>query len=445
VHASRNLGLATVTLVALTATAACTGSSNTPATVPTTVAPTEKVTITFWHGWSQPNEVKAIADNIASFEKLHPNITVKTVPNVADDKILQGIRGGNGPDVVSSFTTDNVGMFCNGALMDLNPLLKSSGLDKDKVFLKPMVEYTQYKGKQCTLPLLGDSYGLYYNKDMFAAAGISSPPRTWSEFKTDAMRLTHQKGATYSQLGFNPTFHGYENAIAHWVSQYQPTYFKPDGTANISGDPNFADFLLMQKGLVDALGGFQRLERYRATFGEEFSPQNAFEAGKVAMQIDGEWRTVSIADDGVKLNYGVAPLPVPDDAADTYGLGYVSGTVIGIPANSQHAAAAWEFTKYLTTNTQALVTFANAIHNVPSTYDSLKSPNLTKDANFAPFLDIAQHPQSNTTPASPNGGEYQVILQDFTYKWESGKVPNLEAGLKAVDTQIDKANAQAKG
>jgi multiple sugar transport system substrate-binding protein len=163
------------------------------------------------------------------------------------------------------------------------------------------------------------------------------------------------------------------------------------------------------------------------------------------MQIDGEWRTVSIADDGVKLNYGVAPLPVPDDAADTYGLGYVSGTVIGIPANSKHAAAAWEFTKYLTTDTQALVTFANAIHNVPSTYDSLKSPNLTKDANFAPFLDIAQHPESNTTPASPNGGEYQVILQDFTYKWESGRVPNLEAGLKAVDTQIDKANAQAKG
>ena len=99
-HASRNLGLATLTLVALTATAACTGSGNTPTTVPTTVAPTEKATITFWHGWSQPNEVKAIADNIAAFEKLHPNITVKTVPNVADDKILQGIRGGNGPDVL---------------------------------------------------------------------------------------------------------------------------------------------------------------------------------------------------------------------------------------------------------------------------------------------------------------------------------------------------------
>jgi multiple sugar transport system substrate-binding protein len=445
VHASRNLGLATLTLVALTATAACTGSGNTPTTVPTTGAPTEKATITFWHGWSQPNEVKAIADNIAAFEKLHPNITVKTVPNVADDKILQGIRGGNGPDVVSSFTTDNVGMFCNGALMDLNPLLKNSGIDKDKVFLKPMVEYTQYKGKQCTLPLLGDSYGLYYNTDMFAAAGITSPPKTWSEFQADAVKMTKEKGSTYSQLGFNPTFHGYENAIAHWVSQYQPTYFKADGSANISGDPKFAQFLEMQRGLVNALGGFSRLEKYRSTFGEEFSPQNAFEAGKVAMQIDGEWRTVSIRDDGVKIKWAVAPLPVPDDQADTYGLGYVSGTVIGIPANTQHAAAAWEFTKYLTTNTEALVTFANAIHNVPSTHEAMSSADLDKDANFVPFLDIAQNPLSNTTPASPNGGQYQVILQDFTYKWESGKVPDLQAGLRDVDSQIDKANAQAKG
>ena len=34
-------------------------------------------------------------------------------------------------------------------------------------------DYTQYEGNQCALPLLSDAYGLYYNKDMFAAAGIS--------------------------------------------------------------------------------------------------------------------------------------------------------------------------------------------------------------------------------------------------------------------------------
>ena len=443
-HASRHTLIA-LTIASVALTAGCTGSSPSTDPVGTTVAPTEKVTITFWHGWSQPSEVKAIADNIAAFQKLHPNITVKTVPNVADDKILQGIRGGNGPDVVSSFTTDNVGMFCNGALMDLNPLLAKSGVDKNAVFLKPMVEYTQYQGKQCTLPLLGDAYGMYYNKTMFAAAGIAAPPKTWSEFKADAVKLTKQSGTGYSQLGFMPTFHGYENAIAHWVSQSGPTYFTADGKANIAKDPAFADFLTMQKDLVNSLGGFARLEKYRNGFGEEFSPQNAFEAGKVAMQIDGEWRTVSIRDDGVKLDWATAPLPVPDDQATSYGRGYVSGTVVGIPTNSKHAAAAWEFVKYLTTDTTALVTFANAIHNVPSTHAAMSSPDLDKDPQFATFLQIAQNEHSNTTPASPNGGQYQTILQDFTYKWESGQAKDLTSGLADVDQQIDKANAQAKG
>ena len=40
-----------------------------------------------------------------------------------------------------------------------------------------MIEYTQYEGKRCTLPLLGDAYGLYYNKAMFAKAGIRARRR----------------------------------------------------------------------------------------------------------------------------------------------------------------------------------------------------------------------------------------------------------------------------
>ena len=35
--------------------------------------------------------------------------------------------------------------------------------------------YTQYKGMRCALPLLADVYGLYYNKTMLKAAGLTSP------------------------------------------------------------------------------------------------------------------------------------------------------------------------------------------------------------------------------------------------------------------------------
>ena len=50
----------------------------------------------------------------------------------------------------------------------------------------------------------------------------------------------------------------------------------------------------------------------------------------------------------------------------TYGKGYITGTIVGhraAPASKQNAA--WELVKYLTTDTDAVVSFANAIHNVP--------------------------------------------------------------------------------
>ena len=83
------------------------------------------------------------------------------------------------------------------------------------------------------------------------------------------------------------------------------------------------------------------------------------------MQLDGEWRRRPQAGQSVTFDYGAAPLPVPDDQADTYGKGYITGTVVGHRATSQQQNAAWEFVKFLTTDTDAVVSFANAIHNVP--------------------------------------------------------------------------------
>ncbi len=78
--------------------------------------------------------------------------------NVTDDKINQALRtgGSDSPDVVSSFTTDNVGKFCSsGAMADLGPFLAKDKIDPAATFPKPMLDYTQYKGVRCSLPLLG--------------------------------------------------------------------------------------------------------------------------------------------------------------------------------------------------------------------------------------------------------------------------------------------------
>lgn len=445
-RARRTAAVAGAVALALV-TAGCAGSSGGDGAQGSTGTKAKPVTITFWHGWSAPNELKAINDNIAAFEKLHPNIKVKAVADVTDDKINQALRAGgdNAPDVVSSFTTNNVGSFCDShEWVDLNPLLAKSGIDKAKTFSKAMLDYTSYNGDQCALPLLGDAYGLYYNTDEFKAAGIAGPPKTWSEFEQDALKLTRSNATGYQQLGFMPLYHGYETTTEHYAAQYGPTWFSADGKSAIATDPAFAASLTEQKKLVDELGGYQKLSKYRSTFGDEFSAKNPFETGQVAMSMDGEWRVSMMKSDGSKVRYATAPLPVPDDRASSYGIGYQTGTIIGIAATSQKQAAAWEFLRYITTDTDALVSFANAISNVPSTYAALRSPKLDRSPQFQTFLNVAADPDSNTTPSEPNGDSFIVTYQNLGYQYESGKVSDLKAALRKTAAQIDSDLAQAK-
>ncbi|EGX55251.1 extracellular sugar-binding protein (transport associated) [Streptomyces zinciresistens K42] len=434
--------LAAAASLALLATA-CTGSARSGANDD----PNAQTTIAFWHGWSAPAEVEAIQANIDRFEKANPNITVKVVGNINDDKLNQALRAGgsNGPDVVSSFTTSNVGKFCSsGAFLDLKPFIEKSGLDLGRLIPKPMLDYTQFEGTRCALPLLGDAYGLYYNKDAFEKAGITAPPKTWSEFAKVAEKLTVPRGDGYRQLGFMPNYHGYETVVDHYMAQWNHSYFDARGKSNIAKDPAFKKMFTYQKSLVNSLGGFAKLERYRNTFGDEWGAKHPFQTGQVAMQLDGEWRLGMARDAGVGFEIGTAPMPVPDDEADQYGKGFLSGTIIGIAPQSRKQNAAWKLVKYLTTDTRAVVSFANAIRNVPSTFAALKSPDLKVDPGFRTFLDIARNPASNTPPASVNGSTYQTTLQDFGYQYESGRVKDLQAGLEKTARQIDTDIAQAK-
>jgi multiple sugar transport system substrate-binding protein len=428
--------------LAMTA-AGCAGSANSGSkgNVGTADKP---VTITFWHGWSQPNELKAINDNIAGFEKLHPNIHVKAVSAVSADTLTQGMRntGPTAPDVVSDFAPTDVGKFCStGAFIDLGPMLQKDGIDPTKTFPKAMLGYTQYKGKQCSLPLLGDAYGLYYNKDMFKAAGIASPPKTFSELAADAVKLT--KGDGSQQIGYVPVFDYYEQNTGYLAAQYGAQYFDANGKSNLAGDPSFAAVFNFNKDLAAKLGGTAHLEKLRTGYGDEWT-SNAFDKGKVAMQLDGEWRIANLTQDKVAFNWDTAPFPVPDNLASTYGRGFQTGTIIAINRNSKQQAAAWEFTKYLTTNTNAVVTFANAIDNVPSTFAALQSPDLKLPATFKTFLDVANNPNSNTQPATADGDGYVTTLQQLGIAFQSGKTTDLAAGFKAADATVNAALAQAQ-
>jgi multiple sugar transport system substrate-binding protein len=404
-----------------------------------------KTKLTVWVGWSQGTELITFKKLIAEYEKKTPGVTVDVVGGINDTKIIAALRAGNAPDVVSSFQSNNVGVYCpSGGWIDLNPYLKKDGI-KDTIFPAGPRYYTQYKGIRCALPLLADTYGLYYNKTLFKQAGIKSPPKTFSELVADAKKLTKKNAdGTFKVLGYDPNSLFYHGGAG--IGTYGPligaTYFDKAGKSNLSRDPGWKTLLNWQKGLIDFYG-YKNLVKWQTGVGDEFAASHPFETGKLAMMLDGEWRVSFIQHEHPNLDYATAPMPVDDAHPELYGSGYVNGTIIGIPKTGHNRDQAWALVRWLTTNDHALAEFSNGIRNVPSTASSAKSPELTPDPNFKTFLTIFNNPSSKTIPITPIGLDHLQTFSDFVAKWYAGNVKDLTGGLKSVDSTIDGKMKQA--
>jgi multiple sugar transport system substrate-binding protein len=401
--------------------------------------------LTIWVGWSAGHELTSFKALAAEYDKNHPEVTVSVVGGIDDNKIVAAIRSGNAPDVVSSFNSYNVGNYCGtGAWIDLTPLMKKDGISASMFPPAPQY-YTQYGGKRCALPLLADDYGLYYNKKLFRAAGIKSPPKTMSELAADAKKLTVRDAkGNIKVAGLTPFLGFYENVPERWITSYGGKFTDSQGHAILAKDPAWTKWANWQKGLIDWYG-YNKLVRFQAGLGDEFSASQAFEKGKLAMNLDGEWRVAFIQHEAPSLDYGTAPMPVDDAHPELYGSGYINGTIIGIPKGGHHQDQAWALVKYLTTNSHFLAQFSNDIRNVPTTKASLTSKEIKPDTHFSTFLKIFGNPKSGTSPIMASGVAYTNLVQAFFTKWQAGQVKDLQSGLQKLDSQLDAQVKQAKG
>ena len=434
-------------LAAAIGVAACGGSSKSGGSQTTPKANlSQPVTLTVWSGFTE-RELGIWNSVLNGFHKLHPAVTIKSVGAVDNNKIVAAIRGGNPPDVALSFETDKTGAFCSsGGWLDLTPYIQRDHIDIGQ-FPTAVQNYTKFENKRCAMPDLADVYGLYYNKQMLQQAGISSPPKTFSELMADAKKLTQRNSdGSIKVAGFVPSEGFYENAAAHHGPLFNAQWTDAQGKSTLATSPGWGRWLQWDKQLTDWYG-YDKLKRFIAGAGQEFTPSNAFETGKIAMILDGEYRTAFIQDEHPKLNYGTAPMPVDDSQPDIYGSGYVVGNTLGIPKGSKHTDQAWELIKYLSTNTKALTDLAEGLHNVPTTPASSKATNLNQDPHFQPFLKIFTSPHTQTNPIVASGDADQLLFHSFIEDWEAGKVSNLQAGLQNTDKQIDAqlANATAGG
>ena len=442
--ARRRRGPLVVAAAAAVLLSACSGAAGGSAGAAAAPAPDAKLTVTVFSKFNG-REYDVVTAGLNDLKAKFPNIEIKHEGSQDDDKLTSAIRSGNPPDVAISFYTDNLGAWCaNGSFTDLMPYLGRDKIDLNQ--LAPAVRaYTEYQGKRCAMPMLADVYGFYYNTDMLSAAGIGGPPKTTSQLLEAAEKLTQfNPDGSIKVAGFLPNMPFYSNQAQMWAPMFGAEWLGKDGKSAIAASPGWTAMFQFQKQLIDFYGR-EKLEKFKAGLGDEYSPDHAFQRGKIAMMIDGEYRTAFIADQAPAIKFGTAPPPVLDSLADRYGVGLATGTIIAIPRGAKNPGAAWEVIKQMTLDTDTQVQLTNGLKNVPDTIAALADPRIKAEPQFATFLDMYGSGKLVSTPSTPIGDAHLKAVNDFAEKWQAGSVPDLAAGLEQVDAQIDDALAQKSG
>jgi multiple sugar transport system substrate-binding protein len=186
--------IAVVGATALALSACSSGGSSTSST-----SSAGKVTLTMWTGFTGGDR-PGYAQIVKDFNASHPNIkVVQTVESwdTIEQKLPTAWLTGSGPDIAAPSSDPNVianYVKTNSVL----PIVTGSGTSKvnsDQLAPAAVKELT-YKGKLYAIPANFASLSLYYNKKMFAAAGIANAPKTVAEFEADAKKLTLNNGQT---------------------------------------------------------------------------------------------------------------------------------------------------------------------------------------------------------------------------------------------------------
>ncbi|MGN1192231.1 MAG: extracellular solute-binding protein [Dorea sp.] len=177
-----------------------------------------------WWLWDAPDLFGSIAEE---YEKIHPNVTIHIINNPWDGfwtKLPLALqKGEDGPTL---FNVHN--SYQHLLLNYMEPYdIDIQDLEADFFTAKSH----EIDGKIYYMDFGIMTGAIYYNKDMWAAAGLTEEdiPKTWDEFREVAKKLTIMEDGKMVQAGFN--FNGdFENLMQGVPYQYGDTIFDETGT-----------------------------------------------------------------------------------------------------------------------------------------------------------------------------------------------------------------------
>ncbi len=311
--------------------------------------------VTFFFA-ANPDEAAARMRVVEEFQRRHPDIKIRPVrsgPGVMQQLSTFG-AGGKCPDVLMTWELTYAELAARGVLLDLNTMLAqdngfASELKSESI--GPIYDTFNYGGGQFAIPEQWAGNFLYFNKQLFAKAGVPPPPTTWEQpwtfgqFRDTAIALTQRDGAgRATQYGFVNTWWSYyaaglfamNNGVSWSSPQKNPTHLNFDNPAFIEAVHFFADLATKYKVAPDA------------SEGQSMSAPDLFAVGKAAIALGGHWRYQTfIGAEG--LDFDVTSLPVgPALPAGHSAVSNIGATGLAIAASSRHKEQAWEFVKFAT-------------------------------------------------------------------------------------------------
>lgn len=298
------------------------------------------MTLEIWDMQQSSKDInEAYAPLVDAFEADNPGAKVKVTSFPYEqyrDKVLVAMKGGTGPDVLA---LDQVWMAEFAAAKLISPLdeqlAKSKTINSDD-FYAGAWDSNKYNDQIWGVPLNADVWEqMYYNADLFAAAGLDpdSPPTTWDEWTAAAETLT----TAGDQFGISMIGCKDEGAIVttnSFIFSNGGSIIE-DGASSFNSPEN-----------VEALSQYSELLKFAPTGSAGTCEQDAvgrFTSGKAAMLLAGSWQqdTMKSAAD---FDWRIAVPPAPEGKSFVGALG---GFNLGVNAKTKSSDLAFKWVEFM--------------------------------------------------------------------------------------------------
>jgi N,N'-diacetylchitobiose transport system substrate-binding protein len=390
--------------------AACGSDDDTPAAAAGT-SDAKDITVWLMNGSAPDAVVKAVT---ADFTAKHPNTQVKIEIQQWDaiqEKTTTALASNNPPDVLEIGNTLVSKFADSGGLKDLTD--KKSDLGGDS-WLQGLTDAGTLDGKLYGVPYYAGDRAVIYRKDMFAKAGVTTPPTDRASFVAAAEKL--QK--TY---GSDPKFSALYYPGQYWYAAL-PFIWDDGGDVAVKDGDTW-------KGALDspqAQAGLSWLKDVVTKYSK--APVNGNEndndpavplgEGKAAMIIDAGWKVGTVTKDHPNLKSSVGVFPIPGKTADKTAPVFLGGSNLAVSEGSDAPELAYEWLKLLA-GQKAQTQLATEGGVIPNSTNLLDLH--AKDPVLSVFDAAAKN--SKFTPSTPKWAnvESSSILQDMLVSIFSGK------------------------